>query len=49
MLKTTVSRYRELEKSIKGDHSYETPEIIAVSIKCGLPQYLEWVVSETTV
>lgn len=49
MLKTTAARYRELEKSIRGEHSYEIPEIIAVSIKYGLPQYLEWVVSETTV
>jgi len=48
MVKTTDARYQEVERSIKVEHSYETPEIIAVSVNRGLPRYLAWVVSETT-
>jgi periplasmic divalent cation tolerance protein len=29
-------------------HSYEVPEIIAVPVVKGLPQYLAWVEAETT-
>lgn len=47
MLKSTKPRYRALEKAIKAMHSYETPEIIALSIKEGLDQYMGWVRSET--
>jgi len=47
MLKSTKPRYRELEKSIKAIHTYETPEIIALPVKEGFGQYIEWVHSET--
>jgi len=29
-------------------HPYELPELIAVPVTAGLPQYLEWVAQETT-
>jgi periplasmic divalent cation tolerance protein len=40
-------RYAELEASIRANHPYELPEIIAVPIADGLPAYLQWVESET--
>jgi periplasmic divalent cation tolerance protein len=47
LIKTTAERYPELEQAIRAGHPYELPEIIAVPIEQGLPQYLEWVASET--
>ena len=47
ILKSTKPRYRALEKAIKAMHTYETPEIIALPVKEGLDQYIEWVRSET--
>lgn len=47
LIKTVQDRYAELEASIRANHPYELPEIIAVSIDNGLPAYLQWVESET--
>jgi periplasmic divalent cation tolerance protein len=47
LIKTVRDRYAELEASIRANHPYELPEIIAVSIADGLPAYLQWVESET--
>jgi periplasmic divalent cation tolerance protein len=47
LIKTGQERYAELEASIRANHPYELPEIIAVSIVHGLPAYLQWVESET--
>src|SRR5205809_2745411 len=47
LVKTTSERYAELERAIRGAHPYELPEIIAVPIERGLPEYLEWVSAET--
>jgi periplasmic divalent cation tolerance protein len=47
LIKTAEDRYAELEASIRANHPYELPEIIAVSISRGLPAYLQWVDSET--
>jgi periplasmic divalent cation tolerance protein len=49
LIKTAQDRYAELEASIRANHPYELPEIIAVSIVHGLPAYLQWVESETRV
>jgi periplasmic divalent cation tolerance protein len=48
LIKTTWDRYAALEQAIRAGHPYELPEIVAVPIVQGLPQYLEWVSSETT-
>jgi len=45
--KTTMSRYRDLEQHIRQAHTYEMPEIIAVPIVAGSPEYLRWIESET--
>jgi len=47
LIKTVQDRYAELEASIRADHPYELPEIIAVPLAAGLPAYLQWVESET--
>ena len=47
IMKSSKRRYHALEKAIKAMHTYETPEIIALQVKEGLDQYIEWVRSET--
>ncbi len=47
LIKTTTARYAELEAAIRARHPYELPEIIAVPIAHGLPEYLAWLVAET--
>src|SRR3954469_15948451 len=47
LIKTTASRYAELEKEIKGTHPYQLPEIVALPLTGGLPAYLAWVAHET--
>lgn len=47
LIKTTAPRYPELEAAIRRLHPYELPEIIAVSLAHGLPDYLQWVTEET--
>jgi periplasmic divalent cation tolerance protein len=41
-IKTTQSRYPELEHHIRTHHSYATPEIICLPITDGSPEYLAW-------
>lgn len=43
LAKTTESSLPELQTWLKEHHPYELPEIIAVPIRSGLPDYLEWV------
>ncbi|HEY4732494.1 MAG TPA: divalent-cation tolerance protein CutA [Gammaproteobacteria bacterium] len=43
IIKTLAECYKELEKTIQSLHPYELPEIIAVSIEAGLPDYLTWI------
>lgn len=47
LIKTTRSRYAELEAAIKSMHPYQVPEIIALPLACGWPPYLDWIVKET--
>ena len=47
LIKTTAERYPALETAIRANHPYELPEIVAVTIARGLPDYLNWVVAET--
>lgn len=48
LIKTTATRYAALEAAIRARHPYELPEIIAVPVDRGLPEYLAWVISETS-
>ncbi len=47
LIKTRAAIYPELEAAIRSLHPYELPEIVAVPIERGLPDYLEWVNAET--
>ena len=47
LIKTSESCYAALEAAIHARHPYELPEIIAVPVAHGLPDYLSWVAAET--
>ena len=49
LIKTTMARYPALQAAIKAQHPYELPEIIAVPVSAGLPAYLEWIKTETSI
>ena len=40
--KTLAVKFNELEREVRALHSYETPEIVAVSLEAGSGPYLEW-------
>jgi periplasmic divalent cation tolerance protein len=46
-MKTTEEKSAQLIAAIRAEHSYETPDIVAVSIVDGLPDYLKWISQET--
>jgi len=41
--KTTADRFEALQSTLRQLHPYEVPEIIALPIDRGLPDYLRWV------
>ncbi len=47
LIKTTEACYSALENAIRAGHPYATPEIIALPVVLGLPDYLAWVAAET--
>lgn len=47
LIKTTAAAYAALEAAIRARHPYELPEIVAVPVVLGLPDYLSWVAAET--
>ncbi len=47
LIKTTAARYADLEAAIRAAHPYELPEIVALPVARGLPDYLAWVAAET--
>ncbi|HJR76677.1 MAG TPA: divalent-cation tolerance protein CutA [Nitrospiraceae bacterium] len=47
ILKTTGTRFAELQARIKALHSYSVPEIIALPIVIGADEYLAWLEKET--
>jgi periplasmic divalent cation tolerance protein len=49
LIKTRASRYEELESAIRALHPYELPEVVAVPVVRGLPEYLDWVAEETAI
>lgn len=42
IIKTNKENYPELENILKQLHPYDVPEILAVDIADGLPEYLLW-------
>ena len=47
LIKTSSERYAALEAAIRERHPYELPEVIALPVVAGLPDYLAWVAAET--
>jgi periplasmic divalent cation tolerance protein len=47
LIKTLRRHYDKVESAIRERHPYELPEIIAVEISIGLPEYLDWIAAET--
>ncbi|MBF6648172.1 divalent-cation tolerance protein CutA [Methylobacter sp. BlB1] len=43
LIKSRKDHYPSLEKAIRDNHPYEIPEIIAVPVEAGLPEYLNWI------
>lgn len=46
LIKTSEAAYPGLEHCIRELHPYELPEIVAVPLAQGLPEYLKWVLAE---
>jgi periplasmic divalent cation tolerance protein len=46
-IKTVAAHYKQLEAAIRAMHPYTVPEIIAIPIVDGLPEYLSWIRQET--
>ncbi len=42
LIKTVEERYEGVQKAIRRLHSYSTPEIIALPVTAGDPDYLKW-------
>lgn len=47
MMKTTRDKFDALAKMIRDNHSYEVPDIVAVSLADGISDYLRWISAET--
>ncbi|MDY0040438.1 MAG: divalent-cation tolerance protein CutA [Desulforhabdus sp.] len=47
VMKTPSYMFDSLQSRIRELHSYELPEIIALPVDRGLPEYLDWVVENT--
>jgi periplasmic divalent cation tolerance protein len=43
LIKALKQNYSAIEKEIQSMHPYELPEIIAVPVADGLPEYLNWI------
>jgi periplasmic divalent cation tolerance protein len=48
LIKTTLLRLPELTERVRGLHPYDLPEVIAVPVSGGLPDYLQWVITCTS-
>ncbi|WP_406319583.1 divalent-cation tolerance protein CutA [Streptosporangium sp. NBC_01639] len=47
LMKTTAVRFEELARCVRGLHSYEVPQIVAVPLVAGTADYMEWIRRET--
>lgn len=43
LIKAHKDFYQAIESTLREHHPYELPEIIAVSLERGLPEYLHWI------
>ena len=47
VIKTRAELIQELTAKLRQVHSYEVPELIALPVSSGLPDYLAWIGAET--
>ena len=47
VIKTAQKGFAALEKWLLEHHPYDLPEVIAVPVEQGLPEYIDWVARET--
>ena len=47
MIKTTSDRVEALTRKLQELHPYDVPELIALPVSGGLPDYLDWIRSQT--
>lgn len=47
MIKSRRERFAELRAVLESAHSYEVPEVLAIPVVEGSPNYLAWVEDET--
>jgi len=47
VVKTTEARFQDLVSFVKANHPYTVPEIIALPVSEGNPDYLRWVEEST--
>ena len=47
VVKTRTEHYRDVEATIRAQHPYELPEILAVPVVDGLARYFDWIADET--
>lgn len=47
IIKTTAELYPALETYLRQQHPYALPEIVALEVVQGLPEYLTWVAAST--
>ena len=47
LIKTLAQHYDKVEAAIRESHPYELPEIVAVSLSSGLPEYMRWIATQT--
>ena len=43
VVKTTASRYKQLEEYVVANHPYDVPEVISLPLSQGSEPYLNWV------
>jgi periplasmic divalent cation tolerance protein len=48
LAKSTCDKFDELEREVRALHSYETPEIVAVSLADVSEPYLKWLVQSVS-
>ncbi|GII75860.1 hypothetical protein Sru01_08420 [Sphaerisporangium rufum] len=47
-MKTTAQRFDDLAAVVRELHSYDVPEIVAIPLAGGTPDYLDWIRTETS-
>ncbi|MGB2698588.1 MAG: divalent-cation tolerance protein CutA [Candidatus Zixiibacteriota bacterium] len=47
IVKSRMDLFESIQNEVKGLHSYEVPEIIALPIEAGSEEYLNWIRKET--